>query len=278
MSFYLMHRGWLDHDVFGDPEREPLCRRAAWAWLIDHAEYAVKQVRIGRTLITLQRGQLSHSLRYLAKAWGWNQERVRRFLADLAARDMVVTANATACVTAQKVVTICNYERYQAPNYAARDRPRDRPRGKSETNIKEEKKGEAILGLSESEKTESVAAREAGAPPSAAAAEGREGVCDSPDVRLTPPPQAPPPEPIRSIKKKQLVQKCCRYVNDTLHGAEKMGAILGLMGEDPERDSQWWLDTVDRHRKRAGWDDMREWKQMAGLMPAASGQAMSARL
>jgi hypothetical protein len=139
MSFYLMHRGWLDHDVFGDPEREPLCKRAAWAWLIDHAEYAVKQVRIGRTLVTLQRGQLSYSLRFLGKSWGWHYLRVRRFLTDLAERNMIETVCETGRETAQTILTICNYERYQAPTHEARNSPRNRPRRKRETNNKEEK-------------------------------------------------------------------------------------------------------------------------------------------
>ena len=273
MSFYLMHRGWLDHPAFGNRKREPFCRAAAWAWLIDHAVFDATRVRIAGKIVTLGRGQLSYSLRFLGDAWGWGHERCRRFLRELHERGMVVAV----CETGQMVITICNYGIYQDGAKLARQ-PARHERDSSETNTKEGKEGEATLGLSESEETESVAARDADRPPSAAEAEEREDVCDSPDVRLTPPPQAPPPEPIRSIKKKQLVQKCCRYVNDTLHGAEKMGAILGLMGEDPEHDAQWWLDTVDRHRKRAGWDDMRGWKQMAGLMPAASGQAMSARL
>lgn len=127
MSYYLLHRGWLDHELFGVDE--PYCKRAAWAWLIEHAAYTARQVRIAGKLVTLQRGQLTYSLRYLARAWGWNQEKVRRFLADLAARDMVVTANATASVTAQTVVTICNYERYQAPDHMPRDSVRDAPSG-----------------------------------------------------------------------------------------------------------------------------------------------------
>jgi hypothetical protein len=173
MSFYLMHRGWLDHDVFGDPEREPLCKRAAWAWLIDHAEYAVKQVRIGRKLVTLHRGQLSYSLRFLGKSWGWHYLRVRRFLADLAERNMIETVCETARETAQTVLTICNYELYQAPTQEARNSSRDRPRGKRDTNIKEEIRPKESKNLS-SPSTESpslACAREAAPAGQAAPAE-----------------------------------------------------------------------------------------------------------
>lgn len=142
MSYYLLHRGWLDHELFG--EDEPFCRRAAWAWLIEHAAYTARQVRIAGKLVTLQRGQLTFSLRYLARAWGWGHERVRRFLRDLAERDMIETANVTGGETPQTVITICNYERYQAPDHAPRDSVRDSRQAKSETNIKEERKEDSL--------------------------------------------------------------------------------------------------------------------------------------
>ena len=177
MSFYLMHRGWLDHDVFGDDE--PFCRRAAWAWLIDHAEFAARQIRIGRHVVTLRRGQLTYSLRYLADAWGWNQERVRRFLAELAARDMVVTASVTASVTAQTLVTICNYDRYQTLRPRGCDSPRDSKNDDRVTNSKEAKEEKESKKLSQPSLSPGPArAREA--PP-------------NPDPRPTPPPAAAAP-------------------------------------------------------------------------------------
>jgi hypothetical protein len=114
MSYYLMHRGWLDHPAFGAREKEPLCRAAAWAWLVEHAAFAPTRVRIGGAIVTLQRGQLSHSLRHMGQAWGWQHDRVRRFLRELEAREMVDFDSETAArATAQTVITICNYRCYQ---------------------------------------------------------------------------------------------------------------------------------------------------------------------
>jgi hypothetical protein len=98
-------------------------------------------------------------------------------------------------------------------------------------------------------------------------------------VRLAPPPQAPPPEApeptprptgaaLREIKKRQLLQKLMRFVNATMTGPEQQAATLGLMGCDDSRSAQEWFDDIDRRRKRQGWDDMREWRQMAGLAAA----------
>jgi hypothetical protein len=108
-GFYLMHRGWLDHPVFGGV-REPYCRRAAWAWLIDHAVYEEVKVGVASKVVTLQRGQLSYSLRYLANAWGWDDPKVRRFLTRLVGEMMIDTATDAG----QTIITIKNYEQYQS--------------------------------------------------------------------------------------------------------------------------------------------------------------------
>jgi hypothetical protein len=122
-------------------------------------------------------------------------------------------------------------------------------------------------------------------PPLVAAAGGEEDNFDDPVVRLTPPPRALPPEPhvsaaaagaaLRQIKKRQLAQKLFRFVNATMTGDAQQAATLGLMGcdPDPDHDEQWWFDEIDRRRKRVGWDDMREWQEMAGLVPVGARTA-----
>jgi len=107
-GFYLMHRGWMDNPALGGA-REPFCRRAAWAWLIENAVYQDTRTGIGKKSVTLTRGQLTYSLRFLAGAWGWDDPKVRRFLARLVEEGMIV------CVTdaGQTLITICNYDEYQ---------------------------------------------------------------------------------------------------------------------------------------------------------------------
>jgi hypothetical protein len=107
-----MHRGWLDHPALGQ-KKEPFCKRAAWAWMIEEASYEPRTISVGGKVIELQRGQFSHSLRFMAQAWGWQHDRCRRFVASLSQCCMIATASATDSATAQLVITICNYERYQ---------------------------------------------------------------------------------------------------------------------------------------------------------------------
>ena len=109
---YAMARGWMDNCVFG---KDPLCKRAAWVWLIEHAAYRPHTVRFNGQEIVLKRGQLIASVRHLATEWGWAPTRVHRFLKKLNRADMIETASETASETAPRFLTICNYDKYQAP-------------------------------------------------------------------------------------------------------------------------------------------------------------------
>jgi len=106
-GYYQMSRGWLDHPVFAG---EAFSRHAAWAWLIEHAAWKPTRVGVGTKIIPVVRGQLCYSLRYMAKAWRWDEAKVRRFIARLEREKMIV------CVAdaGQSIVTICNYDEYQA--------------------------------------------------------------------------------------------------------------------------------------------------------------------
>lgn len=107
-GFYLMHRGWQDHPVFGN---EPYSKRDAFEWLIANACHKPTAVAgIGAT-IQLQRGQLSYSLRYIARAWRWDEAKVRRFLSRLSKEQMIVTETDAGMTR----ITVCNYETYQLP-------------------------------------------------------------------------------------------------------------------------------------------------------------------
>jgi hypothetical protein len=101
-----MHRGWQDKPIF---QREAFSRRDAWVWLIEHAAFRPTEVSVGRGVVSVGRGQLCYSLRYMAKAWGWDDARVRRFLSRATDCAMI------ACVAdaGQTLITICNYESYQ---------------------------------------------------------------------------------------------------------------------------------------------------------------------
>lgn len=143
MSYYQMHRGWMDHPAFG---KEPYSRAQAWCWLIENAVWKERRVPVEGGIFTLQRGQLAFSLRYLAKAWSWQSDkRVRIFLSHLQSDEMVRIESGPKTDAGEDagrtVLTICNYDKYQAPLETA-DAPKDAARthlGRKEEEVKEVK-------------------------------------------------------------------------------------------------------------------------------------------
>ena len=136
-SFYLMHRGWQENPVF---RNEEFSKRDAFVWLIEEAAYRPTRIHAATGALDLKRGQLSHSLRFMAKAWRWDEAKVRRFLASLVKAEIIDAATDAG----QTVVTICNYDKYQAPaaaNDAADDAATTQQRRGGDANLKEGNKG-----------------------------------------------------------------------------------------------------------------------------------------
>lgn len=112
---FAVSRGVFDHPLFAS--RKPFTRLEAWIWLISEANWKPRPVLICGKITTLQRGQLSHSLRFLAKKWMWEKDAVARFLTCLKTETMIETQTATG----QIVLTICNYNEYQKVSLPKRD-------------------------------------------------------------------------------------------------------------------------------------------------------------
>jgi hypothetical protein len=108
LNYYLLTRGWMENKALAG---EKFCKRSAWAWLIERAAFRDTSASVGGVHVDLKRGQVAVSIRFLARAWGWGDKRVQRFLGVLRSVRMVTT-EATTGVT---VITLCNYDRYQFP-------------------------------------------------------------------------------------------------------------------------------------------------------------------
>jgi hypothetical protein len=110
-GFIAVARGILDHHLVG--ARKPYSRLEAWQCLLLEAAWKRRRIgfQTGRHLgmISLERGQLSHSLRFLAKKWGWSVKRTKTFLVALENDHMITTQTDIG----QTIITICNYNSYQ---------------------------------------------------------------------------------------------------------------------------------------------------------------------
>jgi hypothetical protein len=149
-GYILLVRQLLRHPRF--KPRGSFTQFEAWYWLIEAAAFSVCEVPVmnghRREIITLQPGQLSHSIRFLASAWKWSPNRVQRFLRDLAVDGSVTTQTDTA----QTLITLCNWGKYQRPFREANTQsttPTDTPTDTKKKELKELERKNAHQGFDE---------------------------------------------------------------------------------------------------------------------------------
>src|SRR3954447_2149627 len=108
-GYFKIDRGVWSHPVL---THDTFSEREAWIWLISNAAWKQDQVRIGRVVVEVERGQLAVSSRFLVQAWSWSKSGVDRFLAKLRKHGMIETRSGPDAT----VVTVSNYQRYQLPD------------------------------------------------------------------------------------------------------------------------------------------------------------------
>lgn len=111
----------MESGFFGEA---PYSDREAWCWMIEEAAYEPTIVPVNGEPVTLQRGQFSASIRFMAEKFQWSKDRVTRFMNRLTKWEMVSTDTSTG----QNLVTICNYSKYQDSKDSTKDRVKDKPK------------------------------------------------------------------------------------------------------------------------------------------------------
>lgn len=132
----------ISRDIWTDPDfpQEPMSQREAFIWMVAEASWKPRKRRIGDHVVDLERGQLGASVRFLAAAWMWSPAKVQRFLERLRKMESITTKTDTGVT----VITLCNYDEYQA-GAKATDTPPIQDRYTSDTNEKKEEiRGEEI--------------------------------------------------------------------------------------------------------------------------------------
>ena len=91
---------------------------------------AERTIQSNGHVVQLQCGQLCHSARFMARAWGWERTRVQRFLAQLAEAGLIeLSAKSQSRQDRAKprsratVISVCNYARFHALDPAGAPRP-----------------------------------------------------------------------------------------------------------------------------------------------------------
>lgn len=88
-----------------------------WMWLLHHCAYKPRKLWIQGRTVEIQPGQLCHSLRHMASAWGVSVGWVRRFLKRLEGENLIRTESGTG----QTRITLLKSEVFQG--FAETEKP-----------------------------------------------------------------------------------------------------------------------------------------------------------
>jgi hypothetical protein len=142
INVFAVARSIWDHELFED---ERFTERLAWIWLLSEAAWRPTKTRVGSVVVSLGRGQVSHSVRFMADKWGWHRSKVERFLNRLKTESMIETDAGQGIL----VITICKYADYQKvglPEKTVTETPsateprQDRDREETGETVKQEDK------------------------------------------------------------------------------------------------------------------------------------------
>ena len=124
-------RGLSLHPALAAEQGAPLSRLEAYLWLLENAAYRDTTLVAHHREVTIGRGQISHSVRFLADAWRWHRNAVQRFLVSLCKSNLIIreclsgntrvsrereagttpgTATGTGYGTDRIVITLCEYD------------------------------------------------------------------------------------------------------------------------------------------------------------------------
>jgi hypothetical protein len=114
-GFIKVDRHLIDHPALKSKQRDS---HTAFLWLVREAAIATRTIGYGKHAVRIERGQVSHSVRHLAEAWGWPRMKVHRYLKKLASEGLIVAEkvipvcdeSGTAKGTAETIIRICNYD------------------------------------------------------------------------------------------------------------------------------------------------------------------------
>lgn len=109
-GWFAMKRGIHEHPLFfRQPER-----LSVWAWILDKAAWKATRFNAGGQIITIERGQLCTTQEAICDATGVGRKVVRNLLIALEAEKAIRTERAGSGAKSKTLITVCNYEKYQA--------------------------------------------------------------------------------------------------------------------------------------------------------------------
>ena len=114
-------------------EAKPFSYGQAWVDILLECNHRDKKILIGKTLVSVSRGQSANSRRTWGKRWGWSKSAVDHFLNLLEFDKMIQTEN----VHVTTRITVINYDTYQSTTATGHTAEEPREGHEADTNNKE---------------------------------------------------------------------------------------------------------------------------------------------
>ena len=112
-GYIKIDRSILLHPALNKRERQ-FCEVGAWLWLLLEASFTERDFTIGTQTVRLQRGELCHSVSYIAEAWGWDQSKTRHYLDKLCKFNSILKVKPNGkSADFPNIIKILNYDDYQ---------------------------------------------------------------------------------------------------------------------------------------------------------------------
>lgn len=114
-GFLTLQRKFFDHWLWTEPRQ--FSRAEAWLDLLRSAAFADHSRIIRGSLVTVNRGEIVASLRYLGERWGWKKDKVNTFVRLLESATMIRRETRQQ----ETVLILCNYDTYNIQTGALSD-------------------------------------------------------------------------------------------------------------------------------------------------------------
>lgn len=129
MDFFMVPRRLFAEGAF---KAEPYSKREALLDLIQMASIETKEVVVDGMQMQIERGQVFASIRFLARKWGWSNDRTIRTLRALESEHFIERNPNTLIST----ISICNFDLYSGEPNTPKNTPANTPNGESRTKYK----------------------------------------------------------------------------------------------------------------------------------------------
>lgn len=140
-GYVKIDREFFEGDFLWDEPRK-FSAAEAWIDLLQSAAWKDHERLVSQTLVSLRRGDVLASERYLEERWGWSRGKVRRFL-ELLERVQRVTINRDhEAAHLGAIITVCGYDDYEGGDTSDSTRG-DTDDGPGADQREEKKAGEA---------------------------------------------------------------------------------------------------------------------------------------